>query len=321
MKSKLAILSLVLLAGITAACASKPESSPTNASGGTGGNKTAQETKASDTYANAQLLADVKWVEEHLKDGKVKIIDARSKGYEQGHIPGAVSVSSGLLKDPKNPTIISKETFTELFQKAGINSDTTVLVYDEGGAGNAATRIFYGLEYYGMKDKVKVLNGGILAWTTAGKELSTDTPTVAKGNFTAQPNDKLITTKAQLLSANLAQCTLLDARSAKEYSGEDLRGNKNGGHVNGAINTEWSEAIDQTPADGVPKFKNNKDLTAIYTKAGVTDKEKTIIPYCQTNIRGAHSYFTLRLLGFKDVRPYEGSMQEWANSDDAPLVK
>ncbi|MEF3305888.1 sulfurtransferase [Paenibacillus sp. GYB003] len=321
MKSKLAILSLIVLAGITAACSSKPAAGPTNAAGGDAGNKPAQEIKTTDTYPNAQLLADVKWVEEHAKDANVKIIDARSKGYEQGHIPGAVSVNAGLLKDSKNNTIISKEAFTELFQKAGINSDSTVLVYDEGGAGNSATRIFYGLEYYGLKDKVKVLNGGFLAWTNAGKEVSTDTPTVAKGNFTAQPNDKLITTKAQLLSANLAQCTVVDTRSAKEYTGEDLRGNKNGGHVSGAINAEWSEAIDQNPSDGVPKFKSYKDLTALYTKAGITDKEKTVIPYCQTNIRGAHTYFTLRLLGFKDVRPYEGSMAEWANSDDAPLVK
>lgn len=320
MRSKWALLALVLLVGITAACAGKP-ASPTNASGGGGGEASGQQVKASDPYPNAQLLVDVKWVEEHLKDSKVKIIDARSKGYEQGHIPGAVSVSSGLLKDSKNQTIASKETVTELFQKAGVNSDSTVLVYDDGGAGNAATRVFYALEYYGLKDKVKVLNGGYLAWTTAGKDVSTDAPTVAKGNFTAQPNDKLITTKAQLLTADLAQCTLLDTRSAKEYSGEDLRGNKNGGHVKGAINTEWSEAIDQSPADGVPKFKSYKDLSDIYTKAGITDKEKTIIPYCQTNIRGAHSYFTLRLLGFKDIRPYEGSMAEWANSDDAPLVK
>lgn len=321
MKSKLALLSLVVLMGITAACSSKPESSPTNAAGGAAGNTTVQEVKAADTYPNAQLLADVKWVEEHAKDANVKIIDARSKGYEQGHIPGAVSVSAGLLKDGKNNTIASKEAVTDLFQKAGVNNDSIVLVYDEGGAGNSATRIFYGLEYYGLKDKIKVLNGGYLAWTTAGKDVSTETPTVAKGNFTAQPNDKLITTKTQLLAANLTQCTVVDTRSAKEYSGDDLRGNKNGGHVNGAINTEWSEAVDQTPADGVPKFKSYKDLTALYTTAGITDKDKTVIPYCQTNIRGAHTYFTLRLLGFKDVRPYEGSMAEWANADDAPLVK
>lgn len=315
MRSKWTLLSLVLLVGLATACSSNPTGS-TNASGGSGG-----AVKASDTYPNAQLLVDVKWVEEHLKDSKVKIIDARSKGFEQGHIPGAVSVNSGQLKDSKNQTIASKETVTELFQKAGINNDSTVLVYDDGGAGSSATRVFYTLEYYGMKDKVKILNGGYLAWTIAGKDVSTDAPAVAKGNFTAQPNEKLITTKAQLLTADLAQCTVLDTRSAKEYTGEDLRGNKNGGHVNGAIHTEFSEAIDQNPADGVPKFKSYKELNDIYTKAGITDKDKTIIPYCQTNIRGAHSYFTLRLLGFTDVRPYEGSMAEWANSDDAPLVK
>ncbi|WP_127588180.1 sulfurtransferase [Paenibacillus koleovorans] len=320
MRSKLAILSLVLLAGIASACGNKTGSGTTNGAGG-GTAATPTPTAAAATYPNAQLLADVKWVEEHAKDANLKIIDARSKGYDQGHIPGAVSVNAGLLKDAKNNTIVSNTAFTELFQKAGVNSDSIVLVYDEGGAGNAATRIFYGLEYYGLKDKVKILNGGILAWTSAGKDLSTDVPAPAKGNFTAVANEKLITTKAQLLAANLAQCTIVDTRSSKEFTGEDLRGNKNGGHVNGAVNTEWSEAIDQNPADGVPKFKSNKDLTDIYTKAGVTDKEKTIIPYCQTNIRGAHTYFTLRLLGFKDVRPYEGSMAEWANADDAPLVK
>ncbi|PYI55275.1 sulfurtransferase [Paenibacillus flagellatus] len=319
MKSKLVLISLLVLAGVAAACGSKPESGPTNASGG-GGGQTAQQTKTPETYPNAQLLADVKWVEEHAKDPNVKIIDARSKGYEQGHIPGAISINSGLLKDGKNNAIIGKEAFTELFQKAGVNNDTTVVVYDEG-AGNGATRLFYGLEYYGLKDKVKVLNGGYLAWTSAGKEQSTETPTPAKGNFTAVPNDKLITTKDQLLNANLQQCTLLDTRSAKEFSGEDLRGNKKGGHLQGAIHKEWSEAIDQNPADGVPKFKSFAELNKLYTDAGVTDKEKTIIPYCQTNIRGAHSYFTLRLLGFKDIRPYEGSWAEWGNADDTPVVK
>jgi len=321
MKKKMALLSLVVLAGIVGACSSKPDGSATNAAGGSNtGGKAVQEVKATDPYPNAQLIADVKWVESNAKDAKVKIIDARSKGYEQGHIPGAISINSGLLKDSKNNSIISKEAFTELVQKAGINSDSTIVVYDEA-SGNGATRVFYALEYYGLKDKVKILNGGYAAWTAAGKEVSTDVPAVTKGNFAPQPNDKLITTKAQLLSADLAQCTVLDTRSAKEYSGEDLRGNKNGGHVKGAVNTEWSEAIDQTPADGVPKFKSYKDLNDIYTKAGVTDKEKTIIPYCQTNIRGAHSYFTLRLLGFQDIRPYEGSMAEWANADDTTLVK
>jgi thiosulfate/3-mercaptopyruvate sulfurtransferase len=321
MKGKLALLTLVALVGIAAGCGNKPESNPTNAAGGENGGSASQQTASNDTYPNAQLLADVAWVEQHAKDPNVVIIDARSKGYEQGHIPGAVSVPSGQLKDSQNNTIVSKEKFTELFQNAGVNADSTIVVYDEGGNGNSATRLFYGLEYYGLKDKVKVLNGGLLAWTAAGKDVSTEAPQVAKGNFVAEPNDKLMTTKEQLLSMDLKQCTLLDTRSAKEYSGEDLRGNKKGGHIEGAINKEWSEAIDQNPADGVPKFKSYKELNAIYTEAGITDKEKTIVPYCQTNIRGAHSYFTLRLLGFKDIRPYEGSWAEWGNADDTPVVQ
>jgi thiosulfate/3-mercaptopyruvate sulfurtransferase len=157
----------------------------------------------------------------------------------------------------------------------------------------------------------------------AAKEVSTDTPAApAKGNFTATPNDKLITTKEQLKALDMQQCTLLDVRSAKEYSGEDLRGNQKGGHIDKALNREWSDAIDANAKDGVPVFKNYADLTKAFEQTGVNkDKSKTVIPYCQTNIRGAHTYYTLRLLGYTDVRPYEGAFAEWGNAADTTVVK
>lgn len=318
MKVKLSLLLLTLLLVLTA-CSEKPSQTTTNAGSPTG-TPAPSGAKTSDTYPNAQLLADTKWVEEHLKDTKVRILDVRSKGYEAGHIPGAIAFNSGQLKDSKNNTIVDKDKFTEIFQALGVNADTTVLVYDEGN-GNGATRVFYALEYYGLKDKVKLLNGGFPAWQAAGKEVATDVPTVAaKGTFTAVPNDKLITTKEELQKLDLKGCVLLDVRSAKEYSGEDLRGNKNGGHLKGAVNKEWSDAIDSNPADGVPKFKAYPELKALYENVGVV-KDKTIIPYCQTNIRGAHTYFTLRLLGYSDVAPYEGAWAEWGNADDTEIVK
>lgn len=318
MKLKLSMLLLALLIVLTA-CSEKPSTTTTNA-GTPAGSPVKGDTKATNTYPNAQLLADVKWVEEHAKDANVRILDVRSKGYEAGHIPGAIAFNSGQLKDTKNNTIVDKDKFTELFRNLGVNADTTVLLYDEGN-GNGATRVFYALEYYGLKDKVKVLNGGFPAWQAASKEVSVDVPTVAtKGQFTAVPNDKLITTKEELQKLDLKGCVLLDVRSAKEFSGEDLRGNKNGGHLKSAVNKEWSDAIDQNAADGVPKFKNYPELKALYENVGVV-KDKTIVPYCQTNIRGAHTYFTLRLLGYSDVAPYEGAWAEWGNADDTEIVK
>jgi thiosulfate/3-mercaptopyruvate sulfurtransferase len=332
MNKPLVMITLLALAVVAAACGQKDTATPaatapTSASAPTpaAAPKTEASTaaiKATDPYPNAQLLADVKWTEEHLKDAKVKIFDARAKGYEQGHIPGAVALNSGQLKDAANNAIASKEKITELFQSLGVNSDTTVLLYDEGNSLNAS-RVFYALEYYGHKDKVKVLNGGYAAWMAAAKEVSTDTPAApAKGNFTAIPNDKLITTKEQLKALDMQQCTLLDVRSAKEYSGEDLRGNQKGGHIDKALNREWSDAIDANAKDGVPVFKNYADLTKAFEQTGVNkDKSKTVIPYCQTNIRGAHTYYTLRLLGYTDVRPYEGAFAEWGNAADTTVVK
>ncbi|CAG7624019.1 Sulfur carrier protein TtuD [Paenibacillus solanacearum] len=318
-KSKWMILTMLAVALMSAGCGKKEAPQAANANTGdtkTGGS--AAVVKASDTYPNAHLLADVKWAEEHAKDGKVKIFDVRAKGYEQGHIPGAIALNSGLLKDAKNNTILATEPFTELFQSLGVNSDTTVLLYDEGNALNA-TRVFYALEYYGHKDKVKVLNGGYAAWASAGKDVSTDKPAVTKGNFVAKPNDKLVTTKDQIKELNKQQCVLLDVRSAKEYTGEDVRSQK-GGHIDQAVNKEWSDAVDASGADGVPKFKSYKDLKAAFDQIGVV-QDKTVVPYCQTNVRGAHTYFTLRLLGFSDIRPYEGSWAEWGNAADTEVVK
>ncbi len=306
MKKKTLLLLLAVLTMISiAACSNKSDNSDGNAS-------------SSDTYPNAQLLTDVEWVEAHAKDSGVVIVDVRSKGYEQGHIPGAVSLSSGQLKDSKNNTIVAEDKFQELFQNAGVNSDTTVVLYDDGNSLSAG-RVFYALEYYGHKDKVKVVNGGYAAWNAAAKEVSTDAPAVTKGNFVAVANDELLTTKEEIKTMDLESCVLLDVRSAKEYSGEDLRGNQKGGHIASAVNKEWNESLNMDTPDGVPKFKDYKELQEAYSAIGV-DKDKTIVPYCQTNVRGAQSYFTLRLLGYNDVRPYEGSFAEWGNAADTEVV-
>ena len=121
-------------------------------------------------YPNVQLLTDAKWLNEHLYDENLFIIDARTEGYDTGHIPGAISLSSGILADPNNEIegfILNEGDFTALLQSVGLNQNSNVLVYDEGDALNAA-RIFYALEYYGLKDQVKVLHGGYPAWLHAG---------------------------------------------------------------------------------------------------------------------------------------------------------
>lgn len=320
MKKKLVIISLLALTVISAACGKKENAQNANdgAAPAASPSATVAADAASDSYPNAQLLADVAWTEEHKSDSNVIVLDVRAKGYEQGHIPGAVSFDAGQLKDGPNKTIVSEAKFTEIFDGLGLNGDTTVLVYDDGNALSAA-RVFYALEYYGHQDKVKILNGGYAAWVAAEKDVSTDAPAAAsKGNFVAKANPNLITTKDQIQTLDKQQCQLLDVRSADEYTGKDLRDNAKGGHIPDAVNKEWSDAI-ETGDDGVPKFKSEKDLQAAFDQIGIVDG-KTVIPYCQTNIRGAHTYFTLRLLGYSDIRPYEGAWAEWGNSDDTEVA-
>lgn len=310
----LLILSVVLIA-VLAACGSKSKLGESTSGAAASG-------KQSGDYPNSQLLADVNWVNDHLNDNKVVLIDARAKGYEEGHIPGAVNLKWGDINDPKNLVkgfLLGEEAFGKAIRNLGVNQDSTVLVYDEGNA-LSATRIFYALEYYGLQNQVKVLNGGYPAWLTAGKDVSTDAAQITPGNFTSKANADLISTKDEIKGElNDRKLVFLDARSVNEYTGEDLRGNKNGGHIPGAVNREWTESI-KKGEDGIERFKSYDTLKSEFEKIGAV-KDATVVPYCQTNVRGAHTYFTLRLLGYTDIRPYEGSWSEWGNADDTKIEK
>lgn len=276
------------------------------------------EGEAEDTYPNAELLVDVNWVEDNLDNDTIRFVDLRSEGYEGGHIPGAVQITWQELNDPESEVdgvLLEKEGFEQTIASLGISNDTTVVAYDDGSSMSAA-RLFYALEYYGHND-VKIVNGGFTAWLSEGKEVSTEAPTVNEGTFTATPNEEIPVSKEFVLNIlGDDDYVLLDVRSPDEYNGEDIRAER-GGHIPGAVNLNWTEAIDDTD---IPTFKSYEELQAQFDEVGVTkDNGKTIVPYCQTNVRGAHTYFTLRLMGFEDLRPYEGSWSEWGNEPDTPI--
>lgn len=299
-----------------------PNSSPSGEATGdenTSNGSTDGEAESAE-YPNAHLLADADWIAEHLEDEQVVFIDARSKGYEEGHIPGAVNLSSGKINDPDNETdgfLLPEEAFSETVSNLGINQDSTVVIYDDGNA-LSATRIFYALEYYGLQDQVKVLNGGYAAWLTAGHDVSFDAPEVTPGNFVAKANEQLVSTKEDVTeSLDSDNVVVLDTRSEGEYTGTDLRNNKHGGHIPGAVHQEWTDTLVESET-GLQQFMSYPELKAKFEQIGVVE-DKTVIPYCQTNVRGAHTYFSLRLLGYSDIKPYEGSWAEWGNSDDTPI--
>ncbi len=269
-------------------------------------------------YAKPELLVDTAWVQEHLEDETVRFIDvSNAENYAAGHIPGAVNVSVGdQMTDPEDSTqgqILSQDALSALMSQLGVTPETTVVFYDNNNNLQSA-RAYWVLKYYQHED-VRIYDGGSKVWTADGQELVTDEVTVTPTEYVAQEPDLAIRTTTEYVleridDENVVMC---DTRNAEEFSGTDVRAAR-GGHVPGALNVEWIYAVDE---DGT--FKDAKALLDLYTGAGfVPDKE--IITYCQTGVRGAHTWFVLReLLGFPDVRNYDGSWAEYGNRTDTPI--
>jgi thiosulfate/3-mercaptopyruvate sulfurtransferase len=269
------------------------------------------------TYQNQDLLVDVNWLEQHIGKPGLLVLDARKEGFQQGHIPGARQLRAELLKHPNAIDIAPLYTVREALEEIGYSDGAELVIYDDGKSA-LATRVFYVLEYYGLRGLVRLLHGGFTAWKKAGKPIQEGSPDSLsrhkRGQWTgARSHPELLTTKAQLEEAP-SSFLLLDVRSRDEYTGADKRQNRKGGHIPGAVQLEWRDALKLDAPDGVPYFKQGEELTAQLEAIGII-RDNIIVPYCQLNSRGAHTYFILRLLGYPDVRPYEGAWQEWGNDD------
>lgn len=266
-------------------------------------------------YGNPQLLVDTDWLATHLNDRDLRIIDMRNstEEYAAGHIPGAVHLvvnQARLILKESGFVLPPDYEIEERMGQLGITNETMVVAYDDQGGLNAS-RLFFTLEYAGHK-KVALLNGGITKWAAEKRALSTTPPQVSKTVYRVHTETQRVA-PASWIVANLGKpnLALVDARSSGEFRGEDLRA-KRGGHIPGAVNIEWTRNL----TDG-KTFKPADELLALYSQAGVT-KDKTIVSYCQTMHRGAVTYFTLRLLGYPDVRGYDRSWSEWGNDPTLP---
>ena len=270
-------------------------------------------------YAHPDVLVDTDWVLAHLDDPNVRLIDLSGKheDYDAGHLPGSTYVNlSADLTNPDDPTqgqILTQEQLSALFSRLGITAVTTVVFYD-ANSNLIAARAYWALKYYRHAD-VRVYNGGVKQWLAAGQELVTDAPAITPGEYIAQDADLAIRTTTEYVLDHLEDdgVVLCDARGPNEFAGTDVRSAR-GGHIPGALNVEWINAVND---DGT--FKDAADLYKLYTTAGfVPDKE--IITYCQTGVRGAHTWFVLHeLLGYPNVRNYDGSWAEYGNRDDTPI--
>jgi thiosulfate/3-mercaptopyruvate sulfurtransferase len=267
-------------------------------------------------YGNPQLLVDTQWLVQHLNERDLRIIDMRNSQdeYAAGHIPGAVYLAVNQARVALKESGFALPPDYEIEERLGqlgITKDTMIVIYDDQGGLNAS-RLFFTLEYAGHK-KVALLNGGITRWVAEERPLSKMVPQISKTVYQVHAETQRVAAKGWI-ATNLGQSNLalVDARSPAEFRGENLRA-KRGGHIPGAVNIEWTHNL-----AGDKRFKPAEELLALYERAGVT-KDKTIVSYCQTMHRGAVTYFTLRLLGYSDVRGYDRSWSEWGNDPTVPV--
>ena len=278
-------------------------------------------------YANPNVLVDTQWVEEHVNDNNVRIaeVDYDPKAnYNLGHIPNAVLFDwKKDINDPLARNIISRDDCSKLLQKAGINNDTTLVLYGDFNNWFAAFA-FWVFEYYGMTN-VKIMNGGRKKWLEEDRPISKDTPTFPMGNFKpSEPNPALRAFLNQVReSLNSDQIKRIDVRSPQEFSGEitapaeyPTEHAQRGGHIPGAVNIPWAKAVND---DGT--FKSADELAKLYQTVGIMP-DKEIITYCRIGERSSHTWFVLKhLLGYPNVKNYDGSWTEWGNMIDNPIEK
>ncbi len=281
---------------------------------------------AENTYAHPEVLVDADWVEQHLNDPKVRLIevDVNTKGYDEGHIAGAVGFNwQKELQDQVVRAPLSKQQLENLLSGAGVSNDTTIILYGDNNNWFAAWALWV-FKYYGHQD-VRLLNGGRVKWLADKREITTEVPSYARTQYVAKEPDNDIRAFRDYVMSRLGKgnLALVDVRSPGEYSGELLapanlpqEGAQRGGHIPGAANIPWSTAVRE---DGT--FKSADELQSIYGGKGVVG-DKEVIAYCRIGERSAHTWFVLtQLLGYPNVRNYDGSWTEWGSLIGAPIEK
>ena len=271
-------------------------------------------------------LVTTAWLAERLSDEELVVaeVDENPDLYDEGHIPGAVKLHwQDDLQDELVRDVVAKDEFERLMGARGITADTTVVLYGDKNNWFAAFAYWY-LKLYGHED-VRLLDGGRQKWIEEGRGLTFELPSPARATYVAKDRDESIRVRRDdvLASLGAAGVALVDVRSPQEYAGELLappgyeqEGAARAGHIPGAQSVPWATAVRD---DGT--FKSVDELRDMYAAKGVT-ADKEVHAYCRIGERSAHTWFVLReLLGYENVKNYDGSWTEWGNLVDVPIER
>jgi thiosulfate/3-mercaptopyruvate sulfurtransferase len=278
-------------------------------------------------YAHPERLVTTEWLAAHL--GQPGIVVAESDEdvllYDTGHIPGAVKIDwHADLNDPLTRDYVDAKGFAALMSSKGITPDTTIVFYGDQNNWWAAYALWV-TSLFGHAD-VRLLDGGRKKWIDEGREITTEVPQPAATEYpVVERDDSVIRAYREQVLAHIGNGKLVDVRSPQEYSGELLHmadypqeGALRGGHIPTAASVPWRRAAREDDGTFLPV----DELKAIYeNEIGLAPKDD-VIAYCRIGERSSHTWFVLtHLLGFENVRNYDGSWVEWGNAVRVPIEK
>ncbi len=281
---------------------------------------------AAKRYAHPEVLVSTEWLAEHLSDDSVRIVECDEDVllYEVAHIPGAQKVDWHTdLNDQLIRDYVGRDQFQELLRSRGIDESKTVVFY--GDKNNWwASYAFWVFKLFGFEN-ARLLDGGRAKWEAEGRAMTTDRPSFARTSYDAPPrsDERIRAFFNDALAQSVARKPLVDVRSPQEFTGERTHmpdypqeGTLRGGHIPGARSVPWARA-----ANSDATFKSALELRSIYEREQGLNASDEIVTYCRIGERSAHTWFVLTyLLGYPNVRNYDGSWTEWGNTVRAPIA-
>lgn len=272
----------------------------------------------------SDALVSTQWADEHKDDAHVQLVevDVDNSAYESGHIPGAIAWNwTTQLNDEVRRDILSPEQMADLLGHSGITPDTQVILYGDNNNWFAAFA-YWQLKMFGH-DQVKLMNGGRVKWELENRDYTTEVPSADETSYPVNTGSlDLRAMQPDVREALKSATALVDVRSPQEFSGEVIappgmtETAQRGGHIPGAANIPWKQATEE---DGT--FKSPEALKELYKEKGITP-DKNVITYCRIGERSAHTWFALHeLLGYKNVRNYDGSWTEWGSMVGVPIER